>query len=145
MTLIRQVHRFSEQPAARQFLKFSIVGAMNTGIDFTVYALLLHFTSLHYLAANIFAFMAGATNSYLWNRWWTFTHDDQRWHHQATKFFIVLVSGFMINETLLYVFVTDAHIQKIVAKIPVIIIVLGWNFGLSRGWAFKGHKPDLSG
>lgn len=143
MNMPASFHRLAKKPAAVQFLKFSVVGAMNTAIDFAVYATLLRWTHLHYLNANIFAFIAGATNSYLWNRWWTFSHDDQRWHRQATKFLIVLVSGFMINEALLYLLVAHAHIPKLLAKAPVIIIVLGWNFGLSRVWAFRGRKEAL--
>lgn len=128
---------------ARQFIKFAMVGVMNTAIDFGVYAAAIFWLDVHYLIANIFAFVAAASNSYLINRRWTFRSDDPRWRRQATKYFTVLAIGFGLNELFLYLFVEHGQLGKFLGKGIAILIVLFWNFGANKLWTFSQRNSTL--
>jgi putative flippase GtrA len=54
-----------------QFLKFCLVGGVNTGIDFALFALLT-LAGLPYLAAQVISYSCGVLNSYFINGKWTF-------------------------------------------------------------------------
>jgi putative flippase GtrA len=57
---------------ARRVARFGLVGVLNTGLDFTVFALLFYGLGWPLLAANSLAYLAGLANSYLLNSRWTF-------------------------------------------------------------------------
>ena len=128
---------------ARQFIKFALVGVVNTVIDLSVYSALVFWLDVHYLIANIFAFAAAAGHSYLLNRRWTFRSDDPRWHRQALKYFLVLGIGFGLNELILFILVEHAGFGKLLAKGLAIIIVLFWNFGANKLWTFSATTPPV--
>lgn len=54
-----------------QFIKFNMVGLLNTAIDFAVFFLLI-WLSTHYAVAQAVAYLAGMVNSYIWNKAFTF-------------------------------------------------------------------------
>lgn len=137
----RHVKTIAAHPETRRFTKFAIVGFMNTSIDLIIYLLLHTVFGMHYLLANLIAFLFGATNSYVFNRRWTFRSTADDWRREMIKFFIVLAIGFSLNEGLLYVLVDRFGFGSTFAKLPVIAIVLIWNFGANRLWTFRHSLP----
>ena len=127
----------AQRPGIKQFVKFSIVGAMNTIIDFSVFTLFFSHFHWHYLVANIMALLVAGTGSYIFNRRWTFQSQDTRWHHQLAKFMVVLGLGFSLNEFLLYLFVEHGHLHPLVAKAGAVVLVLFFNFFANRLWTFR--------
>ncbi len=132
-----------KKTVARQFIKFAMVGVVNTIIDYGVYALLVLGFETHYLVANIFSFFAAASNSYFLNRRWTFRSNDPRWRRQAVKYFSVLTIGFALNELFLYLFVEHGDVGKLQGKAIAIVIVLFWNFGANKFWTFPTSPTRL--
>ena len=61
-----------------QLAKFCCVGASGYVVNLAVYAILLRWAGLHYLAAAVCSFAVAVTNNYLLNRHWTFR--GQRGH-----------------------------------------------------------------
>jgi putative flippase GtrA len=55
-----------------RFVKFAVVGVANTAAAFVVFNLAAAGLHLPLLLANVVAWVAGATNSFVWNRLWTF-------------------------------------------------------------------------
>lgn len=55
-----------------RFMKFALVGAANTALAFAVFNVLAVWLGVPALWANAFAWLAGAANSFVWNRTWTF-------------------------------------------------------------------------
>ncbi len=120
----------------RQFVKFGLVGVVNTVIDMGVFVVLQRFLHVPYLIANIFAFATAATNSYVLNRRWTFRSTAPDWHREMVQFFTVTIVGFLCNEGLLYLLVAHAHLPPVVAKILAVVTVV-WNFLANRLWTFR--------
>jgi putative flippase GtrA len=125
-------------PVLVQFVKFGIVGVSNTLLTFLVYTLLLKVFGVWYLAASAIGFGVGATNGFLLNRRWTFrehvgdTLTPVRWA-------IVQGCGLGVNEGLLYLFVHDARIDKLIAQACATVVVTISTFFANRAWTFRVH------
>lgn len=131
---------FSHNEHVRQFYKFSVIGVSNTIIDFSLYYVLTRtiFTfSFGYLFANVISFSVAVTNSYVWNRMWTFRSTNSNKILEYTKFYFVNLSGLLLSTGLLFIFVHFVHLHDTVGKLLAIILVLFWNFLINKVWVFK--------
>ena len=123
-----------------QLVKFGLVGVSNTALTFIVYTLLLKVFGVWYLAASAIGFSVGATNGFLLNRRWTFSEHvgdsltPVRWG-------IVQGCGLAVNEVLLYVFVHDASLDKLLAQAFATVVVTITTFFANRSWTFRTHTP----
>ncbi len=135
----------AQRPVIKQFMKFAVVGGINTVIDYLIFSALIYLLHVHYLAANIVSFSVAVTNSYILNRRWTFRRGSQQWRSEAAKFFIINIIALGISELLLHLFVERLHVSELLAKAMAIIVVLFWNFVGTRFWAFRGGASSLPG
>jgi putative flippase GtrA len=62
----------TERRGVRQFIKFGIVGASGTVVNFVIAHGLQRTTSLSWFADFAIGFMAGGVSNYVFNRIWTF-------------------------------------------------------------------------
>ena len=125
-------------PLLVQFVKFGIVGISNTLITFAVYTLLLKGFGVWYLAASAIGFIVGATNGFVLNRRWTF-----RGHVgdalTPVRWAVVQGCGLGINEGLLFLFVHDASLDKLLAQALATVVVTLTTFFANRAWTFRTH------
>ena len=98
-----------------QFVKFGIVGVSNTLLTFIVYTILLKVFGVWYLAASAVGFIVGATNGFLLNRRWTF-REHVGDALTPVRWAIVQGCGLAINLGLLYLFVSEAGLDKLLAQ-----------------------------
>jgi putative flippase GtrA len=127
-----------------QFLKFAAVGFLNTAIDFGVLNVLLFATGIQSGAAlfvlNIIAFTAATTNSYFWNKFWTFRDKGSIRPVQIGQFLTVSVIGALINSSVVYAIST--FIDPLFGFSPTVwvnvakIVATGFSFI----WNFAGYK-----
>jgi putative flippase GtrA len=137
------VARLSTHPRARvfvQFVKFGIVGVSNTILTLGVYTLLLKVLGVWYLAASAIGFIVGAVNGFLLNRRWTF-RDHVGDALTPVRWGVVQTCGLGVNEGLLYVFVHDARLDKLVAQVCATAVVTVSTFFVNRAWTFRVHAP----
>jgi putative flippase GtrA len=84
-----------------QFIKFLLVGVLNTGIDFGVLNLLMFSTGItsgiYYSVFKAISFTCGVTNSYIWNKRWTFKKGKSLEKKEFSKFFIISLMAFGVN------------------------------------------------
>ncbi len=128
----------SNRPLAAQFVKFGIVGVSNTLITFAVYTLLLKVFGVWYLAASAIGFIVGATNGFLWNRRWTF-REHVGDALTPVRWFVVQGCGLALNLGLVYVFVHDAALDKLLAQACATAVVTVLTFFANRAWTFRMH------
>jgi len=125
-------------PVLVQFIKFGIVGISNTLLTFAVYTLLLKVFGVWYIAASAIGFAAGTVNSFLLNRRWTF-----RGHVgdalTPVRWTVVQCTGLGLNLGLLYLFVHDAGLDKLVAQAFATAVVTVSTFFANRAWTFRTH------
>ena len=127
-------------PLLVQFVKFGIVGISNTLLTFAVYGFLLKVVGVWYLAASAIGFIAGATNGFLLNRRWTFAgHVGDAL--TPVRWGIVQGCGLGINEGLLFLFVHDARLDKLLAQVFATAVVTITTFFANRAWTFRTRPP----
>lgn len=132
-------------PIIAQAVKFLAVGFMNTALDFAVLNLLMWRTGIYkgpwIILLNVVSFSIAVTNSYLWNKYWTFRAKGPVIAPlQMSQFLIVSLIGTGINSGLVYGLATFippffglspklwANLAKAVAT------------GFSLIWNFSGYK-----
>jgi putative flippase GtrA len=161
------VQQIVQRRGLRQFVKFCIVGATSTIIDFGIYILLIEFVHLdrfvgslalaRMLAASI-SFLFAVTNGFYWNNRWTFRHAETEGHAQRYgKFVFSNVIGLALNTTILglvahsvpaqvtntfasYLNLISFHPKDpagLIGKICATAVVVFWNFTASKYWTFK--------
>ena len=120
-----------------QIIRFGCIGTAAAGVHMGVVALLVPF-GLHPLLANIVAFVTAFNVSYFGHRFWTFGNRTELSHKQsASRFWVIAVTSFTINETLFFLFLNYTALPYLVSLFLVLIIVTPITFLLSRLWAFR--------
>jgi len=129
----------------KRFIKFAIVGAIGTVVDFTTLNILHLAFGLSLPVANTISFCLAVISNFTWNRLWTFPESRQRpLGTQLLKFGAVNLVGLVINQVVflgLNHYVFEPWLGELgynVAKAIAIIVVLFWNFGINRIWTYKG-------
>jgi putative flippase GtrA len=118
-----------------QLGKFCAVGASGYAINLVVYALLLNWANLHYLAAAFFSFIVAVANNYWWNRHWTFRGQRGHFAYQGIRFAVVSGVALGANLVVLHVLVTFG-VGKVVAQAIAIVLVTPLNFIGNKLWSF---------
>ncbi len=139
-----------------QFLRFVIVGFMNTGVDLGVFNLLIwifKITSGWQIAViNIVAVGIAMTNSYFFNKYWAFKkkETDNR-TMEVSLFFIFTMMGLGINTGIVYSLTTFvepfAGISGVMwanlSKVVAIAVVLFWNFFWYKIVVFRTSSDEV--
>ncbi|QSX23773.1 GtrA family protein (plasmid) [Priestia megaterium] len=121
------------------YLKFCIVGGLNTAIDFFVFSF-LSYLGVYYIIAQCVSYGCGVLNSYLLNRTWTFQQQGKRKRHEFLKFTVLNVFTLIITSFLLTVFHYKFNISLPYSKILVTVVSVGLNYIGTRFWVFKSLK-----
>ena len=127
-----QIERALSKMSVVRVLKFSLVGVVNTTIDVTLFALLVHVLGWNVLPANMVSYSTGILNSFLMNKLWTF-QDQRPFSHSLQPFVLFTV----INLSSLFlstavVWLLAQHLTELVAKLVSVGFVFAWNYTLTR-------------
>jgi putative flippase GtrA len=91
-------------------VRFGVVGALNTLIDFAVLNLLLALFGVTrgwpLVLCNAAAFLTASLNSYFLNKNWTFVQKGRASLRQYLAFLALAAAGLLINSLVLYLLVT---------------------------------------
>ena len=128
-------------PALKQFVKFVVVGVINTGIDFLILNIEMFFTGITsgsgMIVQNSISFGAATINSYYLNKRWTFEdRETQKEGVKFSQFIIVSLVGISINGGIVYAITTfinplfgiSPQLWANLAKVAATGISLIWNF-----------------
>lgn len=130
-----------------QLIKFLIVGASGTLIDYLILILLKSY-NWQTLTANTLSFTAGLVNNYYWNSHWTFKERNRKSSlKQFSQFTIISLIGLGLNTTIVLLLEIPMGeilgipgVGYIPAKAFATIIVLFWNYLANRHWTFNQPK-----
>ena len=126
-----------------QFAKFAAVGTLNTSINFGLLNLLSLLTGV---AAGtlvaVFAtvsFLGATTNSFFWNKFWTFGSKSAPAAGETIKFYLVSVAGWALNVSTVYGVVNFLHPAGVSDQIWLNVGAL-CGVAASFIWNFLGYK-----
>lgn len=124
----------------KQFIFFCIVGASNTIVAIAVYSLLASLGDFKDFTLVIFSAVgdiAGAVNSYLWNRYWVFRESEVTTGKSVLKFAVTFGIYLAVSALLVWLCLTLLPINKYLAKIIVLPVTMTVNYLMNKFWTFK--------
>ncbi len=137
-----------------RFIKFALVGALGSLIDFGVMNLLSRWANLPLVLAGTISFLCAVMSNFTWNRLWTYPESRSRpLLGQLGMFFLVNLAGVVIRIPILHFFeppmlrfvAATFHITHFTATLyaknftlaSAIGIVMLWNFFINRYWTYN--------
>jgi putative flippase GtrA len=132
-----------------QFVRFGITGGCNATIDILALNFFLWRFPTHasdtILVYNTAAYMLGATNSYLLNKYWTFRRGKTITGDELFRFITINVIGILSNDCIFWVAIKILHPSLanllFLTNVAKVIAVIGTAFISYAGmhfWVFKG-------
>lgn len=120
---------------AIQFIKFGLVGVINTGVDWVVFFGSHYWLGVHYLIAQILGFSFGAANSFVMNNYFTFGQGTKLIGRQVIRFAILTGASLGLSTLLLYIGEL-VGLSIPLSKIAVTIIMMILNYLFTKKWVF---------
>lgn len=146
----------------KKFIKFGLVGVLNTLVDFGVFfvldrwviregpTLVLLGTAIAagpYLS-NAIAYVAANLHSFVWNKLWTFERRDRVTRGEAVRYLLTSAGYVLISTVSLAVcirilslpFVAPLVPQgwtNLLAKLPTACVTIFYNYLMNKFWVFK--------
>jgi putative flippase GtrA len=127
--IARHRHTFGE------FVKFALVGLLNTGVDVAIFFLLTRIGT-PYVAAQMVSYSCGAANSYLLNKVWTFRSSGLS-YAELIRFMVVNLVSLGISVAVLSLLHETAGVNLATAKAEATVCALAANFLGNKLWVFK--------
>lgn len=119
-----------------QFIKFGIVGGINTVVSLAIYYLMVYF-GVDYIIATVTGYIGSSVIGYMLNRIWVFKAQNTKVMNSALKYFIVYGTSLLINMGCMYLWIDVLHLSQYIAPILTLCITVPFNYVFSKLWAFK--------
>ncbi|MEN8078673.1 GtrA family protein [Clostridioides difficile] len=119
-----------------RFIKFGLVGVLNTLINWILFILLNNF-GIYYIISNVIAYSISTLNSYLWNSKWVFKYSGDNVKETSVKFIVLNIIGLTLNTIILYLLVDIVGLNKLIALVITTGIVMILNYFINKLWVFK--------
>lgn len=131
----------------KEFLQFGLVGVSNTIVSYGLYVITLVIEQklgvsdkIDYFIANVVSFLLSVLWSFYWNNKYVFKQEDGEKRNMWAALFKTYCSygftGLILNNILLFLWVTLLHMNKMVAPIINLVINIPINFFMNKLWAF---------
>ena len=83
-----------------RFIKFGMVGVLNTLVNWVIF-FILETCGVYYILANIISYSLSTIHSYLWNTLWVFKYKDKASTDTTFKFIVLNIIGLCLNTGIL--------------------------------------------
>lgn len=136
MQIPNQIHKILDLKSLVQLRRFLVTGGISTLISYAVFLFSIHLLSLHYIFANIVAFVASIAFSYNFNKRWSFEASTQKTSHIKKYLGLYLVTLF-VGSVILKISVDIVGIIPEIAFIIALCFTTVINFLGSKFFVFK--------
>ncbi len=123
-----------------QFIKYALIGLLGTGLDFSILYTLVEYGHLYYLVAALISIGIVLWISFTLNKFWTFRNKEPQYFRQLSKYILSHAIGQVINFTIMILLVELFGVWYIMAKVFATIVVIIWNFLVTKHWVFLPKK-----
>jgi len=121
----------------RQFIKYCLVGATGTGLDFLLLYLFVEYGRINYLLAAIISTIVAMVINFTLNKFWTFRKKDGNYFSQLLKYAAAHSIGALINLVVLTLLVEVFGVWYLMARVVGTVFAVSWNFLATKKWVFK--------
>ena len=128
----------------KQLLRYAVVGVVSNLSGYCAY-LLITFFGVDPKLAMTFLYAIGAAVGFFGNRTWAFSHRGE-WWRAAAGYAVAHVFGYLLNLTILYVFVDKLGYRHQIVQGIAIFVVAGYLFLAFKLVVFRAteNKQELS-
>lgn len=128
-----------------QFVKFGMVGLMNTIISYFSYLLFL-WLHCHYIVASVLSFIISVTSAYICSSKFVFTSQDNSgeevkkdpwWKVYFKTLTAYAFTGLLLANILLILWVQVIGISEAIAPLFNLVITVPLNFIINKFWAYR--------
>lgn len=130
------INRIANHAVARQVMRFVMVGAVATGVHYSILVTLVEFGHLRPVIATTIGYSIGIIVSYTLNRRFTFAAHDKPVASTFVKFAVLYGIGMALNAAMVGQLVS-MHVPYLAAQLCATAVVLFWNFLGARFVAFR--------
>jgi len=136
-----------------QFLRYCLVGGLNTIVDIGILNILLLRFPTHNVQAltayNAVAYSCGAISSFLLNKYWTFRRTQRTTRRELIRFAISIVLEILYSSALIWLagralqpFITNVTLWGNASKLVAVVCGTVLSYSLMRFWTFaNGPQP----
>lgn len=125
--------------SVRQFLKFGMVGALNTVLSYLITNVCYYRFGLHEQTSNLIAFLITVLVSYLLNSRFVFRQEgDEAWYRALAKVYAsYALTELVLAGTLLFLQERLLGIPHFIATFLNLCLTVPLNFLLNKFWAYR--------
>jgi putative flippase GtrA len=124
----------------KHLARFLLVGGLATALQFAIMYLLVRWARIDAVIASVTGFVVSALLNYQLNRVFTFGSDKP--HRTAlVRFATVAATGLCLNAASMHLLVNQLGLHYLSAQAITTVVVLAWNFILSKHWTFASLAP----
>ena len=125
----------------KQFIKFGMVGAVNTVLSYAITNIGFYVLKLHEQISNVIAFVITVFISFILNGKFVFKEqekNEQSWIKRLLKVYASYsITGLFLTAILLYIEESIFGVPHYIATLMNLIITIPINFLLNKLWAYK--------
>jgi putative flippase GtrA len=119
-------------------VRFLVAGALNTGLFYALYVLMV-WAGVHYPLALAIEYSGGTVSGYLLNKHWTFADRDAG-RHGFLRYSLAYVALFGLNMALLSLLVETAILGPVIGQLVMLFVLTASSFVVQRYWVFGRNK-----
>ncbi len=120
-----------------QFIKFALIGVVNTVVHYSVFLLLFRVFGVLMLLSSGIGYSLGVLNSFVMNRRWTFKMVNKANLPEFSRFVVVNVVSLLVNLVVLRALVQNIGVMPEIGQIGAIVASVLVNFSGNKWWTFK--------
>ena len=139
MNLLSKSINYTFNGKLKALSRFSIIGILNTLMDFTVFTIFHSLFGINYLISQVAGFSFGVVNSFIFNKNWTFQNRNanKKTVHEFLQFIIINLISLAITIIFMGFLINKFEINVYLAKIIVTFTAQVTNFISYKLWVFK--------
>lgn len=130
-----------ENETVIQFLRFNIVGILNTVITYIIYAVLV-FSGAHYRVALISEYAFGTVFSFILNKIYTFNYNERASMYLFGKMVLTYVVIFFANLGILDFCIKTLHMNEYLGQLLTLMLIVLLSFVFQKLFVFRKRNSN---
>jgi len=139
MKLLSKLTNYIFNEKLKSVSRFSIIGILNTLIDFAVFTISHSLFGINYSVSQTAGYSFGVINSFIFNKNWTFENRNanKKTVHEFLQFITINLISLAVTIICMIFLINKFQLNVYVAKIIVTLIAQITNFLSYKLWVFN--------